>query len=439
MAEKRVRVSERERDVARRSREDGAARRDDELFGRDLVIVGGGPAGLTAALALAQASPSLASRLLVIEKGAYPRDKPCAGAVGGRGERLLRGLGAWPEGPSLPIRGMSLAGREGRVAARFDGSLGRVIRRMDFDAGLAVKVRERGVLVLEATRVDEVTQVEGGARVETCRGPIQASIVLGADGVGSRVRRAMGVSAGELRAQVLEVDTEGLPGEADDVLHFDASERDFSGYYWDFPTPVAGRVLASRGIYHLTREGGVDLEARLAARLSRLGLDLARCKKKRFAERGFELPTRLAEGALLLLGEAAGIDPITGEGIAQAIEYGVLLGDFLPQVLRGERALGEWTEVVHRSRLGRDLRARSALVETFFGDDRPAVEAFFLDHPAVLRAGCRHFAGLPQDRIDLAAAALHAAPLLLSALSRRARESALGWLLALPCWEEPPS
>ena len=410
-----------------------------DLTGRDLVIVGGGPAGLTAALALARRAPALASRILVIEKGAYPRDKPCAGALGGRGERLLRGLDALPNAPSLPIHGMSLSGREGRVAARLDRPLGRVIRRMDFDAALAVKVRERGVLVLEATRVDDVIQVEGGARVDTCRGPIHASIVLGADGVGSRVRRAMGVPAGELRAQVLEVDTERLPGEAEDELHFDASERDFSGYYWDFPTPVAGRVLVSRGVYHLTRESGIDLEERLAARLGRLGLDLARCKKKRFAERGFELPTRLAEGALLLLGEAAGVDPITGEGIAQAIEYGVLLGAFLPEVIAGERPLAAWTEVVHRSRLGRDLRARSALVETFFGADRPEVERFFLDNPAVLRAGCRHFAGIPQDGIDLAAAALHAAPLLLRSISRRAREVALARLQVLPFWEKPPS
>lgn len=409
------------------------------VAGRDLVIVGGGPAGLTAALALVRAAPALASRLLVVEKGAYPRDKFCAGALGGRGERLLRELDALPDTPFLPVHGMSLAGRDGRVAARLARPLGRVIRRMDFDAALAATVRDRGVLVLEATRVDALTDAADGVRLETSRGLIQASIVIGADGVGSRVRRAMGVPTGDLRAQVLEVDTERLPGEPDDVLQFDASERDFAGYYWDFPTPVAGRTLMSRGVYHLTRGGGIDLEARLGARLSRMGLDLGRCKKKRFAERGFEPTACLASGALLLAGEAAGIDPITGEGIAQAIEYGVLLGAFLPAVVAGEVPLSAWTEVVRRSRLGRDLRARTALVETFFGADRPAMEQLFVEHPAVLRAGCRHFAGLPQDRIDLAAAAVHALPPLLAALSRRAQKAALAYLPALPCAEKPPS
>lgn len=411
------------------------------VVGRDLAIVGGGPAGLTAALALVRAEPALAARIVVIEKGAYPREKPCAGALGGRGERLLRELDALPQTAFLPIRGMSLAGPGGVVTARLDGPIGRVIRRLDFDAALAATARQRGVLVLEATTVEAITPLDRGARIEieTSRGPIHASIVIGADGVGSRVRRAMGTPTGELRARVLEVDTERLPGEADDVLCFDVSERDFSGYHWDFPTPIAGGTLVSRGIYHLTREGGIDLEARLEARLARRGLSLARCSKKRFAERGFESPTCLAAGALLLIGEAAGIDPITGEGIAQAIEYGVLLGAFLPAVLAGARPLEHWTEVVHRSRLGRDLRARSALVETFFGADRPAIERLFLDHPAVLRAGCRHFAGLPQAPLDLGSTAIHALPPLFRSLSRRARRATLSRFPALVCAGKPPS
>jgi hypothetical protein len=108
-------------------------------------------------------------------------------------------------------------------------------------------------------------------------------------------------------------------------------------------------------------------------------------------------------------------------------------------VIAGERPLAAWTGVVHRSRLGRDLRARAALVEAFFGADRPAVERFFVDNPAVLRAGCRHFAGIPQHGVDLATTAVHAAPTLLRALSRRAREEALARLPGLPSRERPPS
>jgi hypothetical protein len=97
----------------------------------------------------------------------------------------------------------------------------------DFHAALAVTARARGILALEAIRVEAITADSRGAQIETSPGAIPASIVVI---VGSRVRRAMGVSLGDLRAQALEVDTERLPGEPHDELRFDAIPRDFSGY-----------------------------------------------------------------------------------------------------------------------------------------------------------------------------------------------------------------
>ena len=65
----------------------------------------------------------------------------------------------------------------------------------------------------------------------------------------------------------------------------------------------------------------------------------------------------------MLAGEAAGIDPVTGEGIAQAIEYGVLAGEFLARTLAaspsGPVDVSRWHGVVARSRLARDLRIRT--------------------------------------------------------------------------------
>jgi len=54
--------------------------------------------------------------------------------------------------------------------------------------------------------------------------------------VGSLVRKALGLGGGKLRAQVLELDTEPVPGERDRaLLHFDFSDRMLTGYAWDFP------------------------------------------------------------------------------------------------------------------------------------------------------------------------------------------------------------
>jgi menaquinone-9 beta-reductase len=395
----------------------------------DVVIVGGGPAGLTTALALLRAAPRLAGRVVVLEKGNYPRDKYCAGAIGARGEKILAGLDALPDVPSVPVNGMSFRGAFGEVA-QHTGPIGHVVRRLEFDQALARIALGRGVEVIEGATAERVEVGGDRATVSTSRGDFNGRVVVGADGVGSVVRRVMRLGPGKLRAQVLEVDTEPVAGDRErDLIHFDCSDDSFVGYFWDFPTRLDGADLVCRGIYHL-REGGpasggeerdVDLRAKLGARLGALGLDIDRCKNKRFAERGLSLDEALHEGPLLLAGEAAGIDPVTGEGIAQAIEYGSLAGDFLAAVLEGNRALEDWTSVVRRSRLGIDLRIRRRIVHTFFGPSRLAVHRLLATSPAAVRAGCKHFGAIQQDSRDLAELGWGTARIFARSLKRQRR------------------
>jgi flavin-dependent dehydrogenase len=135
----------------------------------DLVIVGGGPAGITCALAALQADPTLADRMVVLEKATYPREKPCAGGLGGRGDAILRALDACPDVPGVTVRGMELVTGVGRVSATLDEPIGRVIRRIEFDAELARIAKDRGVRVIENARVDGIERMDagksGGAKV----------------------------------------------------------------------------------------------------------------------------------------------------------------------------------------------------------------------------------------------------------------------------------
>jgi flavin-dependent dehydrogenase len=378
---------------------------------RDVVIVGGGPAGSTTALALAAAAPDLASRVVVLEKARYPREKPCAGALGARGDRLLRELGVDVDVPGAPVDGMSFQGVGGAVVTASPGHIGRVVRRLEFDEALARAVRSRGIEIREGVRVDAVGDDGAGAILETSAGTLRARIVVGCDGVGSVVRKALGLGVGSLRAQVVEVDTEPVRGDPDrSLLHFDASDPRLPGYAWDFPTVVDGRPLVCRGVYRLKLDGdrgeeGGDVSALLAARLRRQGIDPSRCKNKRYAERGYEPATCLARGARMLVGEAAGIDPVTGEGIAQAIEYGTLAGRFLARQLGRDdapRSIDRWNQEVAASRLARDLRIRTRFVRLFYGPSRPEVERFLTDSPDALYVGCQHFAAQPYDWIKLA-------------------------------------
>ena len=105
----------------------------------------------------------------------------------------------------------------------------------------------------------------------------------------------------------------------------------------------------------------------------------------------------------MLVGEAAGIDPVTGEGIAQAIEYGVLAGRFLARHLGRDDVppVVRWNDEVAASRLARDLRIRTRFVRLFYGPSRAQVERFLLETPDALYVGGQHFAAQPYDWLKL--------------------------------------
>jgi flavin-dependent dehydrogenase len=374
-----------------------------------VLIVGGGPAGLATALFLADADPALAPHIVVLEKERYPREKICAGAVGGRADRALASIGIRLDVPSVPIRGMSVRTAEGAVT-RVLGDIGRVVRRAELDAALAVETRKRGIRILEDTRVTSLRVLREGVTVETSRGPFRAEVLVGADGVGSVVRRSLGLPFGSLHAQVLEVDTERVAGDGpEDVLAFDLSEQGYVGYAWDFATPLGGRVMVSRGVYQLRLGEGphADVRELLGARLARIGLRLEDHRQKRFGERGFEHHRAYSAPRVLLVGEAAGIDPLTGEGIAQAIDYGRAAGPYLAEkIARGDLRLHDWPRRFYRSRIGVDLLVRSLALRLEFGPLRRFTEAWLVGSAPLMDLTLAAFGGLPVSRADLARVAL---------------------------------
>ncbi len=383
-------------------------------------MIGGGPAGLSCALSYVAAGGDPRA-IVVYERARYPREKPCAGGLGGRGEAILFALGAMPDVPTVPVSAASLQGRFGfrRVepARNLPGStIGRVVRREAFDGALAECARRRGIRIEEGCSLLALEE-----RAEHIRatftdhaGPgktLEFAVVVGADGVGSTVRKSLGLGRGLPYAQVVECDTEPTPYDRPrDELHFDVEDRRYHGYAWDFPTLVGGSPAVCRGVYVVRWDGCDEAGVRdpgplLEERLLRLGARPLSKKRKRFAERGWLPGTTISSARRLLIGEAAGIDPVTGEGIAQALESGFDAGKFLAE----RQSPARWSMHFTHSRLGRDLRLRTGGLAPFFGRSRDAVEALLLVDPTLLDAATRHFAGLPLERAATAAALLRGA------------------------------
>jgi flavin-dependent dehydrogenase len=387
----------------------------------EVVIVGGGPAGLVAAVALLHHDPALRGRVRVLEKARYPREKLCAGGLGDRGWRILERLGVAPDVPHVPISAIRLRTAHATMTGRPGPRIGRVVRRLRFDHALAERAADAGVLIEEGVAVRDLVEDASGVTLQTTAGERRAAVVLGADGVGSRVRRSLGLHAGGLRAAVLEVDSGPAADDPDrDTLHFDARWPALPGYVWDFPTLVDGEPLVCRGIYVLRaragavdgltpEQGEVDLEAALGAYMADKGLDLSAVRKKRFAERGWEPRTKVVAGRRLLIGEAAGIDPVSGEGIAQAIESGAAVGRFLTEGAWTPARLAGWQARSTGNRLGWDLWVRNGLLRQVYGAGRGRVERALAGNEVLLTAGCRHWAALPQPPVEVGLAGARAA------------------------------
>jgi flavin-dependent dehydrogenase len=380
----------------------------------DLVIIGGGPAGLSTALHVHALAPAL--KVVVLEAKAYPREKICAGGIGARGLRVLEKLDLTIDCPMVPIDAVAMRVAGQQVIVRVPGC-GVVVRRVEFDHALARQALARGIEVREATPVTGIAIEEDHVRVETETGDVlRARAIVGADGVGGITRRLTGFPRGMLRAQVVELDTDASPLDLPrDTIVFDFGVHDLHGYAWDFPTLVGGRELVCRGAYVIHNLGHDSPKARIDAYLRERGLHLGDYKLKQFAERGFEPGAEIARPRVLLAGEAAGIDIATGEGIAQAIEYGALAGAYLARAFERDNLLfSTWRHAVETNHIGRQLRIRHLCYRAFYGRHRPTIERVMPRLPALFRVAIQDFAGVPLSKLAL----LRGAGQFLAAVSR---------------------
>lgn len=338
---------------------------------RSVIIVGSGPAGAAAALRLVRRDPALASDVVLLEKQHHPRDKICAGGVIPKSDRVLAELGLVADVPSVRVDHAGVIVPSAHVSVD-EPNLCRVVRRREFDARLAWAARDRGVALHEDTRVVAIARDGDGIRIETNRRTYWAPVVVGADGSGSLVRRALvpGGAGVVGRAVMCDVPVRDTTWDGFAAARY---EFDFApctdglrGYRWSFPCLIGGEPHVNAGAYALPPITGERLRRELTAELARVG---ARSDAwQAFPIRTWTPGTAVCAPRVLLAGDAAGCDPLMGEGISFALEYGVLAAD---AILRA-RATDRWdfadyaTAVAHGA-MGRKLRLLDRAARWFYG------------------------------------------------------------------------
>ncbi|MBW5483821.1 geranylgeranyl reductase family protein [Streptomyces bambusae] len=357
----------------------------------DVVVVGAGPAGASAAHAAAAAG----RQVLLLEKAELPRYKTCGGGIIGPSRDAL------PPGFVLPFKDrihavtFSLNGRLHRTR-RSKGMLFGLVDRPEFDAGLVAAAEKAGATVRTGTAVARVEQ--HGASVPDRRTVavvladgevVLARAVVGADGSASRIGAHVGVQmdqvdlgleaeipvpatvAADWKGRVL-IDWGPLPG----------------SYGWVFPkgdTLTVG-VISAKG-------DGAGTKRYLEDFIARLGLagfepavssgHLTRCRKP---------DSPLSRGRVLVAGDAAGLlEPWTREGISFALRSGRLAGEWAVRIAEAQDAVDARRQALNyafavKAGLGVEMEvgrrmmtvfeARPGLLHAVLTGFRPAWRAF---------------------------------------------------------------
>ena len=307
---------------------------------RDLLVIGGGPAGLATAIFAARAGMSVD----VFERGDLPRDKACGEGLMPYGVELLREMGVGLDASGYrAFDGIRYVSDGAVASADFRGAKGWGIRRSTLSEALVRRARDLGARLHPRTTVIDVTEGESPsqdpARVDTDAGSFRGRWVVAADGLHSPIRREAGLLR---RRRFLGTSSRfGLR------RHFDC--RPWSRYvevHWAdgleaYVTPVSEREVGIAFLFDKRAVGSLSF-ARGLARFPAIAKRLEGCEPTSEVSGGGPFRQscrRRFKGRRVLVGDAAGyLDAISGEGVA----LGFREARTLVEILVEDRSLDEY-------------------------------------------------------------------------------------------------
>lgn len=348
---------------------------------RKITIIGAGPAGASAAFFLAKAGIPVQ----ILDKAVFPRDKICGDGVSSRAFYTLfrmgiRGIEEFDRGQRIDdVILFDWFGQKRKLEAARNmfGNGFSTIPRETLDARVLEKAREAGAVLREGISIREIRRNSQGFTLVHSEGQEDCEILVGADGIHSRVRHLIFGSHFQeteksfaMRAYIRNVRLNHP-----ESYYFIYLREIFPGYGWIFPLP-GGRANIGFGIpadkLKKEKHNPFDLwDLFLEHPILREELTGGVWESE---PKGHHIPMKTdkrflyKEGAFLC-GDAAGlVDPITGDGIDFALESGQLVAEDILEFLHSsaQNQLGEYYKKSCENRIRKRMEDQDSMKKILF-------------------------------------------------------------------------
>jgi geranylgeranyl reductase family protein len=358
----------------------------------DVVVVGAGPAGATLAYELVGRGIGV----LVLEKEKLPRYKCCAGGVTSKAAKLLDfDISEVVEDVIYEVSFTFNLGSP--YLGQHNQPLIYTVMRDVFDYFLVERAQQLGAVLMDGQMVTQIQVSADRVEISTADNIFRSRLVVGADGAYSVVARELGM--GRSMEYVAGIESEIVVPEEELAKWKSRVQIDLGcipgGYAWVFPKrnhlSIGAGCLASQARdldrHHQKFLNSLSIGSYNVARSS--SHLIPTCTKGRL----------VWQDKALLLGDAAGLtDPLTGEGIYNAIQSAQLAAPVIENsLLRGKVGLPDYQQIVEKAIMS-ELRIARKLSKFLVRFPRLAFEMFNLSDGA-WRAVCNLMLG----EIDYAA------------------------------------
>lgn len=310
----------------------------------DIMIVGGGPAGISTWLHLHKYNPYLASRTILIEKANYPRDKVCGGALLDWGQYLLKKLGIKIIVPNVSIDTAVYRYGEEEYRHKVKDFL-KIINRFEFDHFLAKEAINRGLTLHQSESFLHYSNSNKGLEIKTNKKKYKVKILVGADGALSKVRTNMELPTKLRFATAIEVfyslnskfNTEYEKNTA--IMDFTPVKEGLQGYVWQFPCIKNNKRYMNYGICHTRinpNKKKINVKDIFIKELKSRNINKSVSSWKGHPVPWNDISSKISKSNVILVGDAAGIDPLIGGGIHLSLSYGDLAANAIIDAFQNE-------------------------------------------------------------------------------------------------------